>query len=139
MRNKILAGAGVKCMVNGVDWGTVVAVQYTIATPREEDRGVDSLLPFELSPTTAQVTGTIQLLKLRGDGGLEAKDIANPLPYLDTEQYFSIQLHDRQTGAIYLSVANASVESQSWNFAAKATVTGQFAFRGLMARADSTR
>ena len=134
MRNKILTGAGIRCLVNSVDLGVVTGIQYNIATAREEDRGIDSLAPFELSPTSTSVSGSISLVKIRDDGGLEGHNIVKPLPYISEDEYFTLELKDRLTGSTYLKVTHAAVDGQSWSAQARGIVTGQFSFHGLTAK-----
>jgi hypothetical protein len=136
MRNKVLVGAGVKCLINGVNIGVVTGIQYSIQTPREEDRGIDSLAPYELSPTSVSVTGALSIIKVRDDGGLEGWNIVKPLPNISEDEYFTLELKDRMSGSTYIKVDHAAVDSQGWSVSARGVVTGQFSFHGLTAKSN---
>lgn len=134
MPNRIQVGANLVCIINGQKWGAVTGMQYTLSSPRMEERGLDSMEATELSPTTVGVQGTIQLLMIRNDEGLEGRQVTAGLPYISSEHYFSIMLQDRQSAFIEMRIDHASVENQTWNPIAKGMVQGQFSFKGLMAK-----
>lgn len=134
MANRIQVGANTICWINGQRWGAVTGFSYQQSSPRAEERGIDSMEMFELSPTVVSVQGTIQLLMIRDQEGLEGRQITAGLPYISTEHYFSIMLQDRSSGFIIMRIDNASVEGQSWAVMAKSFVQGQFSFKGLMAK-----
>lgn len=136
MRNKVLTGAGVKCLINSVDIGIVTAVNWSFQTSREEDRGIDSLAPFELSPTATSVAGTVSVYRIRDSGGLEGLNIVKPLPEISSDEYFTLELKDRLTGSTYLKVEHAAVDGQGWSVSAKGIMTGQFSFHGLTAKSN---
>ncbi len=134
MANRIQVGANTVCWINGQRWGAVTDIVYQQSSPRSEERGIDSMEAFELSPTVVSVQGTISLLMVRDDEGLEGRQVTAGLPYIATEHYFTIMLQDRASGFIVMRIDNASVEGQSWRHAAKSIVQGQFSFKGLMAK-----
>ena len=134
MPNRVQIGANVVCWINGQLWGAVTGLQYSANSPRLEERGIDSMEAFELSPTTVSVTGTIQVLMLRNDEGLEGRQVTAGLPYISTEHYFSMMVQDRSSGFIIMRVDNASVDAQSWSYASRSLIMGQFSFKGLMAK-----
>jgi hypothetical protein len=130
----VQVGANLICIINGQRWGAVTGIQYTLASPRMEEQGLDSMEATELSPTVVRVQGTIQILMLRNDEGLEGRQVTAGLPHISAEHYFSIMLQDRQSAFIEMRIDHASVESQTWNPVAKGLVQGQFSFKGLMAK-----
>jgi hypothetical protein len=134
MGNRVQVGANLICIINGQKWGAVTGIQYSLASPRMQERGLDSMEATELAPTVVSVTGTIQILMQRNDEGLEGRQVTAGLPYISTEHYFSIMLQDRQSAFIVMRIDFASVENQTWNPIAKGMVQGQFSFTGLMAK-----
>lgn len=133
-RNKLVAGAGVKCLLNGVAIGTITGIDWQFVTPKEEERGVDAMLPFEQAPMHAAVAGNVQLYRTRDDNGLEGLGIINPMGYIAEDQYFVLELKDIKTGNCYLKVTQAVVNNQNWSVRAKGVLTGQFSFAGNMAK-----
>jgi hypothetical protein len=129
--NKIQVGANIVCRINGKIWGAVTGLQYRLLSPHIEDRGVDSMVAAELSPTITSVMGTVQVMMIRDNEMLEGIGATQGLPYIATEQYFSLSIEDRSDGFSTLRVDRALVEEQQWNMATKTVVTGQFTFKGL--------
>ena len=134
MANRVQVGANLVCIINGQKWGAVTGIQYALASPRMQERGLDSMEAAELAPTIVSVSGTIQILMQRNDEGLEGRQVTAGLPYISAEHYFSIMLQDRQSAFIVMRIDYASVENQTWNPIAKGMVQGQFSFTGLMAK-----
>lgn len=136
MRNKLAVGAGIRCLINNVDIGIVNGIQWQFMTAREEDRGLDALEPFELSPTHTSVQATVSVYRMRDSGSLEVFNIVKPLSRIPEDEYFTLELKDRLTGSTYLKVEHAAVDSQSWSASAKGLVSGQFSFHGLTAKSN---
>jgi hypothetical protein len=134
MRNRILVGAGVRCLINSVDIGIVTAIQWGTQTAKEEERGIDSMAPFELSGTSSSVSGSVSVYRMRDSGGLEGLNIVKPIPEISEDEYFTLELKDRLTGSTYFKVDHAACDGQSWSASAKGIVTGQFSFHGLSAK-----
>jgi hypothetical protein len=134
MPNKLQVGANLVCIINGQKWGAITGLQYTLSSPRMEERGLDSMEMTELAPTVVSVQGTIQLLMQRNNEGLEGRQVTAGLPYISAEHYFSIMLQDRQSAFIVMRIDHASVDNQTWYPVAKGMVQGQFSFKGLMAK-----
>jgi hypothetical protein len=136
MRNKVLVGAGIRCLLNGVDIGIVTGIQWNIQTAREEEKGIDVLGAYELSPTSTSVSGSLSILKIRDDGGLEGWSIVKPLPQISEDEYFTLELKDRLSASTYLKVEHAAIDGQSWSVSARGIASGQFSFHGLTAKSN---
>jgi hypothetical protein len=134
MANKVQVGAGLNLLLNGANYGIITDFQYQMLSPRVANRGIDTMEMSELAPTTVEVQGTVQVLMLRDDEGLEGRQLTAGLPYISTERYFSLMLQDRSTGFIVMTISYASIEGQSWAVRPRNLVQGQFTFKGLMAR-----
>lgn len=134
MPNKLQIGANITCRINGQDTGIVFDIQYSMSTPHSEDRGIDSLEPFDLSPNMTEVMGTIQVYMLRNDEGLEGRNVTAGLPHIPEGLYFSLQLEDRDSGFLIFKADHCVCEVQQWRMATKSIVVGQFSFKGLTAR-----
>lgn len=132
MANKLQSGASVRCVINGQNMGTISDFTYTMLSPRDEDRGLDSLEAFELSPNLVGVQGSFSVFMVRNDEGLEGRNVTDGLPHISREKYFSILLQDRLTGFIFFKAERCSVEHQTWKLVARGLVTGQVSFKGTM-------
>ena len=139
MANKIQTGAGSIVLLNGQMWGIVTGLQYQLSSPRAEDRGLDSLEAFELGVTTTSVAGSISVLMLREDEGLEGRNITAGLPYISEEQYFTLEIQDRASGFSILKIEFCSLESQGYQFQPKNLVQGTFSFKGIQGRTHFTQ
>ena len=132
-RNVIQVGADVVCRINGKIIGSVTGLQYRLLSPRVEERGIDCLTGFELAPTGTSITGTIQIVMVRNNEGVEATGATSGLPEVLNEPYFALHIEDRANGFSILKASQASVEEQTWDIRARGIVMGQIVFKGLLA------
>jgi hypothetical protein len=135
---RVLSGAGVTVEINGTDWGVITAVQLQMNTPHKPIPGIDSIENFELAPTSATVSGTIALLRVLGDGGLEGREITSKQPDVIYEKYFQLRLTERATGKLLFQANRCVVESQQWSYQTRALVQGSFSFTGLSWGSDAS-
>lgn len=136
MRNKLIVGAGVHCLINGVNVGIVSGINWTFNTARDEERGIDALTPFELSPNMVSISVQVQVYRVRDDAGLKGYGIVEEPMHIDEDFYFTLELKDRVSGATYLKVTQAAVDSQTWGVNAKGVMQGSFACHGLTGRSS---
>lgn len=134
MANRVQSAAGTVCLINGQVFGIVTGLSYQLGSPRTEYRGLDSLVPFELGISSVSVSGTIQVLMLRENEGLEGRGITAGLRFVEQEPYFTMELQDRASGFSIMKIDDASMEVQGWQFAAKSLVSGSFTFKGITAK-----
>lgn len=140
--DKTLVSAGVKCYINGRDIGWVTGVSFESNTPRRAIGGIDTLKPFEIVATAANVTGTISVVKMLGDESLEYHGITSGFNKLNIERYFTLMLVQRTSaGASYtlFRAEECSVERQVWQIQPKQIVVGTFSFQGIEWNNDVTK
>lgn len=128
---KNVVASHILCFVNGRLYGQVTAISWSQATPRIERRGIDSGRIQEMSASGTWIEGEVRLLRVHGDGGLEARGVVAPDLQVNKEQYFSLLLVNRRTGTRLLQCDNCSVERQSWSAVAKGRMEGSFSFKGI--------
>jgi len=128
---KVLRGADIKVYINGQPIGVATAVRWEASDGRHAIYGIDQYTPFELAPGQTEIKGTVELVRLRIDGGLEGRGIHAPESKIMLEKYFALALVDRSTDTAILVVDNAAVNQQSWQVMAKGEVTGSFTFEGI--------
>jgi hypothetical protein len=131
MATKIVHGAAVVVLVNGVPFAEVSGFQFSSGTPGREIRGIDTIETLELAPISAGCTGQLSLYRQLGDGGIEGKGLSTNYGDLPALKYITIQLIDRRADLILFSADRCRVESQTWSVQTKGLMTGQMSFRAL--------
>jgi hypothetical protein len=126
-----VTAARVLCYINGRLIGKVTTFRWNIETAKDEIRGVDSAFPFELAPGATRISGTLNLIKLVGDGGAEGLGMTAPEGHAITEQYFTLALVERLSDTTVFEAPFCSVTSQSWDAQSKGRVEGSISFRAL--------
>lgn len=130
-RSKVVVGAGLSVFVNGKIYGQVTAFKWDSGTPLKANMGIDSLIPYELANIATKVSGSMSLIRVHGDGGLEGRGIVAPLTHVELEKYFSILVVDRLTGLDVFRADHCKASSQSWQVSARGKMEGSFTFEGL--------
>lgn len=131
MRSHLTTGAKVAVYVNGKRFGRVTAFSWNSETPKRAIYGVDSTEPYELATTTSRVTGSISILKLSGDGGVEGAGMNVPFPDLANANYFSLSLVEIGTNVIIFEARQCAATSQSWSVQTRSYVTGSVNFEAI--------
>jgi hypothetical protein len=132
--NTIVVGAHAKAYVNGQFWGNVRRFRFRILSTHREQRGLDSLLPFELIPTSYSVSGSMEMYRQHGDGGLEGKGLMASSTDLPREKYVTFTLVNRLTDEILFRTDMMKFTDQDWDVPAKGVVNGRAAFVGIGCR-----
>lgn len=131
MPSRVLVGAKVLVFINGYLYGHVTGLRWDSQTPTAARMGIDSMTAYELSPTIAKVSGSVNLLRLEGDGGLEGRGIVAPFSHIPRERYFSVLVVDRKSKKTLHRADHCKISFQSWNYTARARVEGTFTFEGI--------
>lgn len=131
MRSRVLASAQCMLYLNGAPWGIVTAFRWDSATPSKSISGLDSDNPFELAPTTTRITGSVQVVRVSNDGGLEGYGLIPAFEEIPRGKYFSLALVDRATDTQIFRADNCRCSGQSWDVPTKGLVTGSFSFEAL--------
>lgn len=129
--SSVVASAHLKVFVNGRLLGWSTGFQPRIRTPQRAAGGIDTSVTFELMPTTYEVSGTIDVLRGRAQGGAEGLGMAAFARDLLKQKYSTIELVDRASDQVMMKVVGAVIDEQSWSVAPKGIVTGRFSFVGL--------
>jgi hypothetical protein len=127
----IIAAAHLKVYVNGRLLGWTTGFTPRISTPVRAAGGIDTSVTFELMPTTYAVSGTMEVLRGRGQGGAEGLGMAAFAKDLLKQKYSTIELVDRLSDAIMFKFVGCLVEDQGWEVTPKGLVRGRFSFQGL--------
>jgi hypothetical protein len=130
-RSRLLTAAKLVLYVNGKPYSLATHLRWDSGTPKKSIYALDSGEPYELAPTTTKVSGSIGLLRLIGDGGLEGAGITPNFESLVREKYFTMALIERSTNTEIFRANRCSVVNQSWDVPSKSIVTGTFVFEAL--------
>lgn len=117
--------------VNGKPYAYATHFRFESATPHEDIREIDNVDPVELAVTVTNVRGSLGLLRVAGDGGLQGQGVTSHYGQLPVNKYFSVALVDRITQTIFFEARQCVVESESWDMAPKALVSGTLNFKGI--------
>lgn len=131
-RPKLVVAAKVLVYVNGKLFGRCTNFQWTSATPRKKIRTVDIVHPVELAATTVDVTWTMGVLRVSGDGGLQGAGVVAQQTELSREKYFTLVLVERSTGLTLFKADLCETDSESWTIAAKDRMLGQVNGSGIV-------
>lgn len=135
--SNVLRGADLKLYINNRPFGKAVSVSWTIDEGTYSIMELDSLLPFEIADGPIRVSGSIEVIPIRKDGGLEGQGIT-ALPHQhELSKYITIHIVDRRTDAIVFQTDKVRVKSQSWQVRPKALVQCSFTFEGIGYTNDS--
>lgn len=139
MPSLIVAGPHVVCYINGRVYGQVISATWNSSTPKKAIYTIDTPDPSELAVTTTKVSGSLELYRLTGTGGLQGAGIAASFRDLSLEKYFVLQLIDRRTDTPLFECRDCSSEGEQWKIGVKALMTGTLNFSGIIWDNESTQ
>lgn len=128
---KALAGAGLKLYINNRLFAIATGFEWRSEGGRRAIYGLDQVNPIELAPSVSTVTGTVECLRIKLDGGLEGRGIVTSDANMLLEKYISIVLIDRLNDTVVFRCENAAVNTQQWKVNSKGLLAGSFTFQGI--------
>lgn len=126
----ILTGAHIKLYINNQVYKTVQSVSLTVDWGETEVRGIDVGYAQEIAPGIVSVRGSVQGLRVKNSGGLQASQMRPLLVDLMASPYISIRIQDRSTGEDIVFIPQAKVSSENHIMATKSTYKLNFNFIG---------
>jgi hypothetical protein len=129
--SNLVVSAHAVCYINSVPLARCCGLSYDISSPRKEVRGIDVLEPVEFIITGLSFKGTLQIYKLKDDGGAEAAGLIPTWNKMTQGKYFSLQVLDRTTDGVLIQVDKCEVLNQSWSVVPKSFVLGTITFSGF--------
>ncbi len=128
----ILTGAQVKVYINNQVYKLTQSITFSVDYGEQEIYGIDSLFPQEIAPTRVSVRGSVQGLRVKQSGGLQAQNIRPLWVDMAASPYISIRIQDRATGEDILFIQQAKVTRESHTAATKSTYKLNFDFVGMI-------
>jgi hypothetical protein len=130
-KSNLVTSAHAVCYINNIPFARCCGLSFDIASPKKPIHGVDVLEPVELIPIGLSVNGTIQVYRMRDDGGTEVAGLQATWAKMTRGKYFSLMVLDRSTDNVIIQVDKCDVTNQSWHVTPKTLVTGTIAFTGF--------
>lgn len=135
-----LAGAHLKCYINGKLLGYVISVpSFQVRHEWAPLREIDSLLARQLAPRMYEVSGNIQVLRGRSTGGLEGAGLVSSGESMMLQKYLTIELQDRFTQDIVFRAVSCEANNQQWQIQTRGLVVGSFNFTGITFATEATQ
>lgn len=127
-----LKGAEVKVYLNNKLYAVTQSINYTIDYQEEPIYGIDSIYPQEISTSKISVSGSINGLVLKMDGGLQGLGLRPLIHQALQSPYISLRIQDRNSQTDLLFVDRIKVSKESFSTQAKGLVSVSFSFVGIM-------
>lgn len=125
-----LTGAHIKLYINNQVYKVVQSITLTIDYGEQEIYGIDAAHAQEIAPTRLSVRGSVQGLRVKNSGGLQASNMRPLFIDLLASPYISIRIQDRSTSEDILYIPQAKVSQESHTAATKSTYKMNFNFVG---------
>lgn len=126
----VLVGAHIKMYINNKVYKVTQSVTISVDYGESETYGIDASYPQEITPGKVSVKGSVQGLRVRYSGGLQADSIRPLWTDMMASPYISIRIQDRSTGEDILFIPNAKVIKEDHVMAIKGTYKLNFQFIG---------
>ncbi len=117
--------------INGEIFGVSSEVRWRTSTGAKAIRGIDVMIPQEIAPTIAHISGSMNCYRLQDSAGIEGAGIAPVEAHMSRTRYFSIQVTNRVTDTVILSIPKAMCGEQEWTLIANRLLAGSFTFEGI--------
>ena len=126
----MLAGPNIVLYINNKVYKVVQNVSFSVDYGETEIYGIDAAYAQEVAPTKVTVRGSVQGLRAKLSGGLQAANMRPLFQDLIASPYISIRITDRYSGEDILFIPNAKVTRESHAISTKATYKLNFDFVG---------
>lgn len=126
----VLTGANIKLYINNKVYKEVQSITLSVDYGESEIYGIDVNYPQEIASTRVSVKGSVQGLRIKQSGGLQAKSIRPLFTDITASPYISLRIQDRASGEDILFIPNAKVSRETHSIVTKATYKLSFEFTG---------
>lgn len=132
MSTSVIRGADVKLYIGGKLYPEVQSISYTIEYMENEIYGIDSIYPQEIKTDRIAVRGTVQGIRIKLTGGLQAYNIRPRLVDILGSPYVSLEVKDRHTDVRLFFLPQMKVTSETNSVASKGVMRVSFKFKGIV-------
>lgn len=128
----VITGALINVYINNTLYKEVESVSFTVNYEENEIRGIDSQYTQELAGGAISVSGSIQGLRLKNNGGLQAKNIRPLFSDVTASPYISIRISDRSTSEDIIFIPQCKCSDESHSIPNRGTYKLSFNFKGMV-------
>lgn len=126
----VLTGANIKLYINNKIFNTVQSISLNVDYGETEIYGIDAAYAQEIASTKVTVRGSVQGIRLKLSGGLQASNLRPLFKDLAAAPYVSIRIQSRYDGEDIIFIQNAKVTRETHQIGTKSTYKVNFDFIG---------
>lgn len=126
----VLTGANIKLYINNKVYNTVQSISLNVDYGETEIYGIDAAYAQEIASTKVNVRGSVQGIRLKLSGGLQASNLRPLFKDLAAAPYVSIRITSRYDGEDIIFIQNAKVTRETHQIGTKSTYKVNFDFIG---------
>lgn len=126
----VLTGANIKLYVNNKVYRNVQAVYLSVDYGETEIYGIDAAYAQEIASTKVTVRGSVQGIRVKLSGGLQADNLRPLFMDLAAAPYVSLRIQDRYSGEDIIFIQNAKVTRETHSIVTKSVYRLNFDFVG---------
>lgn len=128
----VITGAHINLYINNQLYKEVESLSFNIDYGEEEIYGIDSPYPQEIAGGKITVTGTVNGLRLKLSGGLQAKNIRSLFSDVSATPYISIRVQDRATQEDIIFIPQCKVSNENHTAQNRGVYRLNFNFKGMV-------
>lgn len=125
-----LAGPHIKVYINNKVYPYIKSISLNVDYGEVENYGIDAEYAQEIAPTRISVRGSVQGLRVKMSGGLQAMNMRPLFTDIAAGPYISIRISDRTTQEDILFIPNAKITKEAHVISVKQTYQLNFDFVG---------
>jgi hypothetical protein len=126
----VLIGALINLYLNNKKYTSVQSVSFLVDYGEESTYGIDCSYPQEIAPTKIVVSGSVQGIRIKYSGGLQASSLRPLFTDIMAGPYISIRIQDRSSGEDILFVPKGKVTKEDHSVTTKGIYKLNFSFIG---------
>lgn len=128
----VITGAQINLYINNQLYKEVESLSFTIDYGEYEIDQIDSPYPAEIAGGKIRVTGSVNGLRLKLSGGLQAKNMRPLFSDVSAAPYISIRVSDRSTQEDIIFIPQCKVSNETHTVPNKGTYKLNFSFIGMV-------
>lgn len=132
MKPLTLTGANIKVYINNKVYPYIQAINLSVDYGESENYGIDAIYAQEITATKLTVRGSVQGLRVKMSGGLQAMNMRPLFLDIAAGNYISIRIVDRSTEEDIVFIPNAKVARENHSIGVKSTYKLNFEFVGMI-------
>jgi hypothetical protein len=125
-----LTGADIKVYINNKVYPYIQALNLSVDYGETENYGIDAIYAQEITATKLSVRGSVQGLRVKMSGGLQAMNMRPLFVDIAPGNYVSIRIQDRSTSEDIVFIPSAKITRENHSIGVKQTYKLNFEFVG---------